>query len=280
MKKLDQKQLAGIEYHGISDVTQPCLNAIIRIIHSGDRIGLAKLLTNSGFHCFLLEVNEYAQVAIKMGFSSGYCGEGPKGLATALQLLERHGTDIEEFEVDRGILTRVNESCLLKSDIEAIMSAVPIRPLRWHDYIYDIHQTTQYDDERLRQKFPATIPFGLVDFRIIDLALLFDENPDASIMSGYRRLEDVIRKRTALVDKHGSNLFSKAFHSSDSILYWKDIESGEQTGRAQLFTGIYMAFRNKRAHRQPTTGIDEAVREFMLLNELFILEAEATLRNE
>lgn len=73
-------------------------------------------------------------------------------------------------------------------------------------------------------------------------------------------------------------LFSKAFQSDDSILVWKDIDSSEQQGRAQLFTGVYMTFRNRRAHRETSDNAYECLLEFLQVNHLFILESEAKVR--
>ena len=113
----------------------------------------------------------------------------------------------------------------------------------------------------------------------MDLALNFEEHPDNSIISGYRRLEGIVRDRTGLTHAHGAKLFSKAFQEDQSILHWEEIKPSEQIGRASIFIGIYMAFRNPRAHREPATGTTaEAIREFMLLNELFLLESQSVTR--
>jgi hypothetical protein len=41
-----------------------------------------------------------------------------------------------------------------------------------------------------------------------------------------------------------------------------------------------MAFRNRRAHRETDTNLRSAVREFLLINELFLLEAESVQRSD
>ena len=73
------KQPACIEYHGGPGVTQPCLDAVIRLIQFGDQITKAQILSADGDpvteHCFLLTVNDDL-VAIKSGFASGYRGNG------------------------------------------------------------------------------------------------------------------------------------------------------------------------------------------------------------
>lgn len=54
---------------------------------------------------------------------------------------------------------------------------------------------------------------------------------------------------------------------------------GEIKGRANLFTGTYMAFRNARAHRESTENYAQMFREFLLVNELYLLESEAIERS-
>jgi len=79
-KTLDKKKLAAIQYVGTGGITSHCVDAISRLVHFGDKINTAQLLSHigphSGAHCFLLDINYGDKVAIKSGFSSGYGGEG------------------------------------------------------------------------------------------------------------------------------------------------------------------------------------------------------------
>lgn len=276
--KINQKELAGIEYIGSGGITSHCLDALFRIVNFGDEIHKARLLSCSGEHGFIIEINHGKLVAVKSGFASGYGGEGPCGLSIALQLLKRHGAEIDEFEVDEDVLRRIDDACLLTADIDNIVATQPVRPCRWHEYIYDIERSMSPNHERLRDKFRVTIPFQLIDSRIIDLAIGFKEHPDTSIMYAYRRLEDIVRERSGLNDEHGVKLFSKAFQGEDSIFFWKNLAKSEHTGRASLFTATYLAFRNKRAHKELEIEELTNLREFLLINELFLLEAEAIKR--
>jgi hypothetical protein len=47
-----------------------------------------------------------------------------------------------------------------------------------------------------------------------------------------------------------------------------------------LFTGAFMAYRNRRAHRELRDDRDGQLREFLLLNQLYVLENESTERND
>jgi hypothetical protein len=281
-KKIDQQKLAEIEFHGCAGITLICIQAIVRLFHYGNHISKAMLLShlgpNSGTHCFLLTINYDSIVAIKSGFSSGYGGEGCKGLSTALQLLMRHNTKIEEYSVNQDVIERIDKSCLLNSDLEKLESSIPIAPYRYHDYVYNLQGTSSYSNEHLKKVYPLVVPLSIIDTRLVDLALELTENPGESVLTGYRRLEDIVRERTGLSGEGGNKLFSKAFQDDESKLYWPDLDNAELKGRALLFTGVYMAYRNKRAHKELDSSQEEIVREFLLLNELYVLESSAILR--
>lgn len=276
---MNENKLAGIQYVGIGGVSQNCKQAIVRFLQFGDQIRSAKLLTSGGAHCFLLTINYDELVAVKSGFSSGYVGEGPAALSTALQLLFRHGVNLEEYVVPLSIIERIDQACLTTADLNYIESLEPVRPWRWADYFTDRDHDEWGNHPRLQNEYPEIMPYAIIDTRLMQLALSFYSQPDNSILTGYRMLEDLIRERTGL-DEHGTKLFSKAFQGEDSILYWKNIDPGEQAGRAALFTGTYMAFRNRRAHREPLDHTNKALSEFLQLNQLYLLESEAHKRDK
>lgn len=275
MSLLRKISLAGIQYSGLSGISRSCIDAVRRYIQFGDRIERVKILTAGQEHCLLLELESVETIAIKSGFSSGYSGEGPRTFADVLLLLEAHKATIDEYRVPDALIQRLDDSALTLKDLEFIDSLEPVRPHRWHDYIYDIYGAIK-NEHRIWGEFPEVMPWAIIDSRLIDLAKQFFEDPDRCILTGFRRLEDIIRKRLSS-DEHSTKLFSLAFNSEKSRLTWEGIESSEQIGRANLFVGAYMAFRNPRAHKELGDG-PRALAEFLLLNELFILESKAIER--
>lgn len=272
------KTLAGIEYMGMSGVSSNCIHALMRLIQFGDRISRARILSslygNSRKHCLLLTYNGGDLVAIKSGFASGYGGEGPRTFSYALCLLDAHGTEIEEFDVDAEIIARIDASALTTGDLEFVDKQRIVLPPRWRDYIHE----DRWDEGRIgeiwHEVFAPVIPYGIVDPRLSDLAIAFQESPDDKLLVGYRRLEDIVRKRTGIED-HGAGLFSSAFLSKTPKLVWEACADNEHRGRAQLFAATYMAYRNPRAHREFKSNKDALVKEFLLLNQLYSLEREA-----
>ncbi|MCU8075660.1 TIGR02391 family protein [Shewanella sp. SM29] len=278
--KIDE--LAGIEYYGSSGITARCLTALTMLIQASDDIIsrvflLSDVDSNSkcGTHCLLLWPESSDPIVIKSGFSSGYGGEGPRGLSRALQLLIRHNIEIKEYAVDADFIQRADSSCLTIVDLAMFETLQPIRPVRYYGYILLREEQRSYDDNLVKALFVKNIPFSLIDNRIMDLAIDLINNPDANLMTCYRRLEDIIRRRTGLEGESGSKLFSQSFLSNDAPLYWPELPEAEARGRAALFTGVYMAYRNSRAHKENVTTLDDAIREFLLINQLFILENEA-----
>jgi hypothetical protein len=265
--------LAGIEYHGLPGISRECQNAVIRLLQYGDRVTRVRILSCSGDHCLLLTVNVGDLIAVKSGFGSGYVGEGSHTFSCVLQLLDSHGAEIEEYEVTQDVIDRIDNSSLAIADIENLDAARPVRPTRWHDYVFENHWEMGHDGTLWRE-FPLLVPFALIDSRIIDLAISFWEGPDDKLLTGYRRLEDIVRRRTR-IDEHGAKLFAQAFQGPTAKLGWKGLDMGEQAGRASLFIGTFMAYRNPRAHREVKTGANNHLTEFLLLNHLFCLEKES-----
>lgn len=284
LKNFKFKELAGIEYHGCEGISKSCLNAIIRLIQFGDRIEHASLLTlpeqHSSIHCFLLSVNDGDFIAIKSGFTSGYNGEGPAKFSLALQLLERHGVEIEEFIVPKKFITKLNKSALTRRDIEEIREMRPVLPSQIYDYLYNEPEDAYEKNQKINSRFPKVIPFYILDPRITDLAIEFNKNPDTAILSAYRRLEDIVRDKSGIIDKSNSQLFSKAFDTETGPLSWDINDLAEKKGRISLFTGVYMAYRNRRSHQEPSQYDEEAVTEFLLVNQLYLIESETRKTNK
>lgn len=268
-----EKELGGIEYHGIAGVSLECKEAVMRLLQFGDDLTRARIISFSSSHCLLLSNSIGDFIAIKSGFASGYGGGGPTAFSYALQLLDAHGVEIDECEVDEAIIERLDRSALTTSDLHNINTAKPIRPSRWHDYVLEIHYE-RASDGTLWQDFRPVVPFAIIDSRIIDLALSFWENPDDKLLKGYRRLEDKVRERTGSVE-HGTKLFSKVFGGPNPCLHWKNVDEGEKAGRRNLFTAAYMAHRNPRAHRESMADPSEQLSEFLLLNHLYWLEKKS-----
>lgn len=271
-------KFAGIQYLGESDITQTCKNAVIQLIHADEKIQDVKILTfeeaYSKSHALLLTLDYDIQVVIKDGFASGYNGEGTKGYAFVLNLLRKYTNNINEYIISKSVFGRISSSSLTVKDLEYINSIESVRPARWYDSIH------AYSEPELNTfgEFPLTIPMALLDTRLIELALDFNENPDNAIMSAYRKLESIVRERTRLEHESSTKLFAKAFQGDDSILCWENLDSGESKGRASLFNSVFMAYRNNRAHQEPRHNLSDDIREFMLVNQLYILESEAIIR--
>jgi hypothetical protein len=276
MSEGDAARLAGIEYMGIAGSTRECETAVIRLIQFGDHIDRVRILSFENWHSLLLTINGGDHVAVKSGFASGYGGTGPAGFAYVLQLLDWYETPVEEHDISEEMFERVNDSGLTVADLEWLDQHRPVRPSRWYRYI-DEEQRQRADEGTLWSSFPHVIPLAIIDPRISDLAKSFFGDPDERLLTGYRRLEDIVRKRTRIPES-GTKLFSRAFAGPESKLVWKGLDEGEQSGRANLFTGVYMAHRNRRAHREAEQEFVYPLSEFLLLNHLFILEKQALKR--
>lgn len=268
--------LAALQYVGLTGISMSCHHAVKRLVQYGDRIEQAMILTFAGHHALLLTLDGDERVAVKAGFSSGYAGEGPRTLAEVLRLLDALNVAIEECIVPADLLERLEASALTTRDLELINTTRAVRPRRWHDYIHDATPPGTAKGS-VWDGFGPVMPWAIIDGRIADLAQRFFEHPDDSILTGFRRLEDALRRRTGL-DEHGAKLFAQAFTGDDAKLEWKVKDKGEQVGRAQLFAAAFMAYRNPRAHRELDDDGAAMLAEFLMLNQLFLLEGQAVKR--
>jgi len=269
---------ATAQFVGSSRTTQSCLDALSRLLATTASIRQATLLTADGRHCFYLELDEPEPVFIKGGFTSGYSGEGPAGLAIALHLLSRFEVDVEEVLVSAELLDRVDHSQVTLDDLHSIASAQPVRPTRLWEYREDGLRGRGPVALHLRAQFAPVIPWGLLDERLLDLALVLRKDPDKAVFEAFRRLESLIVSRAGLpLGVVGKEAFRRAFRGGGARLVWPGLPAAEVEGRAQLFEAAFLAYRNPRAHREDEREISQGYREFLLINELFHLEAQAEL---
>lgn len=186
--------LAGLQYHGEAEITQTCVRAIARIVQSGAWISRALLLTCQDRHCFYLELAEHEQIIIRPGFASGYPGEGPAGLAVSLEMLSRHGVEVDEVLVSAAFMGRAAEGRLTSADMTLVDSG-KVRPLRLSDYTWNVLDARGGRDACLRQQFALVPNFGLLDSRLFEYSRVLESDPDAAISKAFRLLEVTVRAR-------------------------------------------------------------------------------------
>jgi hypothetical protein len=244
----------------------------VRLLQYRYRINSVMILSFDQQHALLLKNHCGDHLIVRAGFASGYKGTGPHGLSFVLELLFAHGVEIDECAIPEALMNRLNVSALTLADLALVKRTTPVRPSSWSDYVFK-EDFEAGQNGTLWRRIEPVMPFGIIDSRLIDLALKLHDDPDDCLLKGYRRLEDFIRERSSIED-HGTKLLSRVFLSEPPLLTWLDVDESERRGRASLFTAVFMAYRNPRAHREPYKyGSDLA--EFLMLNQLFLLEAAA-----
>ena len=263
----------NVQYVGSEGVTQSCVNAVLRYVQFGDEFADARLLSCKGLHALALRTIHGEVVAVRSGFSSGYPGEGPKGLSLILLLLVNLDIDIIEREVEESFLRRLDGAVLTAADLDRIFAPPPAFGGGVYKYILPQHYERGFE-QLLCRSFPAVTPYAVVDERLGDLAASFWDAPNDRLMKAYTRLETIVRDRTG-INEHGSKLFQMAFHGDSAQLTWPHVGERESAMRAQMFIGTFGAFRNPRAHRELNSADPELVAELLAVNLLFRLERES-----
>lgn len=169
-----------IQYLGNDGITQYCLTAITDLLQTHSDFDAVILLSYEKQHAFIIKDHFEVFYAIRSGFTSGYSGEGPRGLATVLHGLEKHQMRVEEILVPQKIIQRLNQARLSDQDIDDIFSKPVIRPMRLADYTYPFRNQLG-NLENIKQYYPLELPYAILDERLFDLALLFKSDPDSSI---------------------------------------------------------------------------------------------------
>lgn len=272
---------AAIEYHGRTDVTRLCVRAVERLLHDAV-ITRALVLTwhdgRCGRHALLLSDVDDGLIAIKSGFRSGYPGEGPRGLSRVLTLFDWHGIGLDEVLVGADLLERLDASALTLDDLEWLENAARARPARLWDYIDIARFGAPKAGNPWRSAEGGKMPFALIADPLADLARAFEANPDATLAQAHRRLETRVRARLGepqTSDLGGVRLYRQAFVGPDRRLHWPGVSASEHDGRANLFLGCVLAYRNRRAHVESLEDPNVQLMEFLLLNHLFHLESGA-----
>jgi len=273
-----------VEYHGSPGATEPCVEAIERLLHSRREIAVCTVLTcrasTNPEHALMLVDALGDRAVVKSGFTSGYGGAGPKGLSATLALLDWHGVWLEEVDVPAGLLSRLDASALTVADMEWLDAAARVRPARLWDYVFDSDDIRSGTGNPWRFR-PLTVPLGIMDDRLASVARDFWSDPDGALFRAHRQLEDAVREKAGITGDEGvagaARIFAAAFNRGGR-LHWPGVPEAEQVGRAGLFVGTVAAYRNPRAHRAPPHDADQALRELLLLNHLFRLESEALAR--
>ena len=249
-----------IQYHGDLNTTQSCIDAVARLSQVGSKLDQALILTCESRHAFLITLDGYQKIVIQPGFTSGYLGESPKGLASAIKLLSQHLWELDEVNVSKKIFSRIEQCKLTSADLDHIEALPYIRPRSLGDYVYNFEIDS---DIKVQDLYPETIPWALIDQRIFDLALRVDSGDSSAIITGFNRFEMLLKERSSLKYK-----IREAANSVFSNGRPKDQASAEE----KFITSVYTLFRNPRAHEESDFSRADDIRCLSLINEMFLIE--------
>ncbi len=263
---------AGIEYHGIAGASDDCEAAVLRLLTSGGNLARALILTSGRDHAFLLFNEVGDPIAIKSGFASGYGGSGPTALSRVVEFLNGHGVEIDEVEITEDVLERLDDSALTLAMLTRSSTAS----------VFGQAGGAMTTSASTNGK-PATIGrYGRRSPRSCPTPCSI--RASSSLPWTLRRTLMGVSTaatdgwRTSCASGLGSsNTAPSSFPPPSRARRPRSFGTWQTPPRrraaALLFAGVYMAYRNPRAHREMTRGHHLA--EFLLLNHLFKLEADA-----
>lgn len=257
-----------IEVMGQSGVTERCLEAIRRLIQCGDTILIARLLTAGDVHAFLLELDQERLVFVRSGFTTGYAGEGSRGLGQALALLETVGAEIKQHRISPKLLERGNRGQWSFADVQTMRATKVENPLSWLEWRHATRWVPGWPE--LWGNFPLVIPYGLLAPELMATALELPKRGGDALRDAYAQLELRIRALCGNTKEFGVRLMEKAFLGKEPLLRWVGEAAKEQEGRGGLFLSTFKVFRNPRAHEVVVPDLRREIQELMVLNQLWI----------
>lgn len=265
------------DLHYIGGVyTAESVKAVQSLLQSGKRPEKAFILSvvddsSQGRHAVLIDTDNGSYV-VRGGLTSGYGGEGPRGLSWIIELLEDVECYPRDVAVSPAVLTRAINYQLRESDLSSIRNAES------HSATLAYCIPCREDRRSIWDGCSTPLPLALLDKRLLPIAASFSEDADRALFEGYRRLEHIVRSRLRGIQSEAGDTRERlavlAFSGKSPALYWPDLEDAEATNRFKLFDASFSLFRNPRAHREGVS-LDHAFEQFMILNLLFKYEAGA-----
>ena len=119
---------AELDYRGSCGITQHCLNALSEVLQNERGRGTAYLLSGPAdrygcrSHMFLLVPETGTRTLVSAGFASGYGGEGPRGLAQAILLLDSRRWDVNEIRVSQRDFNCLVDRSVTDEALERVLS--------------------------------------------------------------------------------------------------------------------------------------------------------------
>lgn len=257
------------EYAGSPQTTQSCIDAFIQYLNSNDSITVMSILSCNHCHALMLTFGESNRLAfIRSGFTSGYPGEGPKGLAKVFRLAQFFNIQIREFNVNEDWLKKVNYGQVTQADVQGLDQYRSKEPTACYDYLDAL--PFKYDDVKgIFNLFKEIIPYSIIDPAISDLLEKFKLNPGETLSNGYKRLEQHLQEKFK-TNSFGTKIFEMFLRpeKANNNIWHDNPSNGICKARYDLFKACFEGFRNERAHNEYVYN-EDALFELILLNYLF-----------
>jgi len=140
-----------------------------------------------------------------------------------------------------------------------------VRPISLIYYGFVIGDIPQGE---LLKRYPCVIPWATLDPRIIDLALILNRGDSSAVSRAFNRFETTLKERA------GNN--SGSLRAAANAVFSNGGANDLPSAAEKLVTSVYTLLRNLRAHEEHHFSREEDIRCFVLINELFLMEANTT----
>lgn len=269
--------MAAYQYLGMPGITWECLQAVRLILTGGgyfNRDGremipsAATLVTKRqndpkepGAHAFIFWEWILTCTVVPSGFSSGYHGEGPRGLAYALLMIESKGIPFYELKVEEDLFERLDGNRLTDDDLEFLDHHGRSRYVRVSDYTDS--SLSDSDPVKYSRIYDDYLPFlegdstPRIDWEWLDreIAEKCEALAATDLRSALARAFLILKNRLSSAFELGDNLdgedlVNKIFGTNGILASTAtdDAKKKENLALRDLLAGLFKVFRNKYSH--------------------------------
>jgi hypothetical protein len=219
------------------------------------------LLKDTPQHAFVFWDWILACTVVPSGFTSGYPGEGPRGLAYALLMVQAKNIPLYALEINGGMFDRLNQNRLTESDLHDLQKNGRSRTYYPHQYIdTTLSDTNPIKNYALSDPYlsylingaPPRIGWEWLDSEI---ATKCEELARTDLRSALARSFLILKERMAKEFEvpssfDGEVLVNKVFGAEGILASHEadDAKKKELLAMRDLLVGLFKVFRNKYSH--------------------------------
>lgn len=272
MSTEDASRPLPIQYLGVPGSTNECVHAMVTILTSPypcQEITIVVEHVDGEDHeavCFVVWGWLGQDVTIVPDGFGTHGGTGGWGLGLVLELMEFYRVTIKERWVEPDMFERIASGQPTRSDLATLQQTDMTAPSwpYWKRLFTRPQRTRAAFDDAWAEQFP----FWLLEPEILDEVRDVKQDPATAVFRAVKRLEIIIRAIGSFsADTVGRRLVNDAFGEHGKLPLQGAVPDESQAW-ANLFRGVFGAFKNPQSHRDGKLTVEDAAGQILAVNTL------------